>query len=50
MPRMTPPLAVSPPERLILETAAVSEQLPANVRKRARAVLMAGGGCRIIAL
>jgi hypothetical protein len=44
MPRMTPPLAVSPPERLILETVAASEQLPANVRKRARVVLMAGDG------
>jgi hypothetical protein len=41
---MTPPLAVSPPERLILETVAASEQLPANVRKRARVVLMAGDG------
>jgi hypothetical protein len=44
MPRITPPLAVSPPERLILETVAASEQLPANVRKRARVVLLAGDG------
>jgi hypothetical protein len=44
MPRITPPLAVSPPERLILETVAASEQLPASVRKRARVVLLAGDG------
>jgi len=44
MPRTTPPLAVSPPERLILDTVAASDQLPANVRKRARVVLLAGDG------
>src|ERR1039458_8112930 len=44
MPRTTPPLAVSPPERLILETVAASDQIPDNVRKRARVVLMAGNG------
>jgi hypothetical protein len=41
---MTPPLTVSPPERLMLETVAASEQLPESVRKRARVVLMAGEG------
>ena len=46
MPRTTPPLAVSPPERLILETVAASDQIPANVRKRARVVLMAGEGAK----
>src|ERR1035441_1805760 len=44
MPRTTLPLAVSPPERLILETVAASDQIPANVRKRARVVLLAGEG------
>ena len=46
MPRMTPPLAVSLPERLILETVAASDQIPANVRKRARVVIMAGEGAK----
>jgi len=44
MPRTAPPLAVSPAERLILETVAASEQIPVSVRKRARVVLMAGDG------
>jgi hypothetical protein len=43
---MTPPLAVSLPERLILETVAASDQIPANVRKRARVVIMAGEGAK----
>ncbi len=46
MPRMAPPLAVSPAERLILETVAASEQIPVSVRKRARVVLMAGDGAK----
>ncbi len=46
MPRLAAPLAVSPPERLILEAAVASDQIPDNVKKRARVVLMAADGAK----
>jgi hypothetical protein len=39
-----PSLKVSPAERIILEAFAASQELPANVKKRARVVLMAADG------
>src|SRR3982750_177477 len=44
MPRPARPLAVSPSERMILEAFAASEEIPENVKKRARVVLMAADG------
>ena len=39
-----PPLAVSPSERIILEAIRGSNEIPQNVRKRARIVLLAADG------
>jgi transposase-like protein len=44
MPRSAPPLAVSPAERIIVEAVAASEEIPENVKKRARVVLLAADG------
>ena len=44
MPKAAPPLALSPSERIILEAVVASDQIPGNVKKRARVVLMAADG------
>ena len=47
MSRPPTPVVVSPSERLILEAAVDSEQIPDAVKKRARVVLMAADGVKI---